>query len=240
MEYHFFIELKEFTLIAFSPTITTQDLERLDNLAVSINKKYVELSQKRIFPKLHHLLHYSALIKRFGPPNLYTNFRYERVHQFGKRVGRSTKCFINPSISIHNKKQIRRAIYDTSSDFTNIDFWPKSPDSVLQILFSLPPGESHMLKSTESPFPTNQNILRSISPGQWLQVSSFHLVNDIIFCKGLLFVLNLMANSENNFDMKEIVTDNIPKFISIQFVHYSKDFLFSFNETYYVQPWIKL
>ena len=84
VEFKLFIALKEFTLIAFSETITEEEANKLTELAKIILTEYQSLARSikqnsDIFCKLHTLSHYGALAKRFGPLFQYNTMRYTSV-----------------------------------------------------------------------------------------------------------------------------------------------------------------
>ena len=46
-------------------------------------------------PKIHHLEHYSLLIREFGPLINYSTLRFERAHQIGKNSIAISRCSQN-------------------------------------------------------------------------------------------------------------------------------------------------
>ena len=88
--------MQEFTYIASRSSIREEGLATLDKnakliiqLSFRMNEKYLDtltqdqrdmISPWQVYPKMHFLLHYSDLIRRFGPIVLTSAIRVERKH----------------------------------------------------------------------------------------------------------------------------------------------------------------
>lgn len=69
------------------------------------------LSPQSITPKCHFLLHYPAIIERFGPPKRYWTMRFESLHQYFKDVTKRLRNFKNISKTLSTRFQYRQACF---------------------------------------------------------------------------------------------------------------------------------
>lgn len=72
----------------------------IQKLNMDIENKKHSVAEKesrgfKIFPKLHHLVHYADQIKVFGPPSQSSMMPIERKHQDFKSASRTMKNFIS-------------------------------------------------------------------------------------------------------------------------------------------------
>ena len=58
-------------------------------------------------PKTHFLAHYPAAIRLYGPPLSYWTARYESRHRIAKNTAEASKNFINISLTVSTRQQMR-------------------------------------------------------------------------------------------------------------------------------------
>lgn len=90
--------------------ITTGQIDLLDRLVRQQNRIYHQIRLKHpTFPlpnKLHHLLHYSQMIRQWGPAPLYETSRFEGLHKRLKQRMSSSCNFRNPQKTIADRYAI--------------------------------------------------------------------------------------------------------------------------------------
>lgn len=87
------------------------DLVRLDLLIDDFLHSFKLCFQRRITPKMHHLVHYSDYIKKMGPLLSVWCIRYEAKHAYFKQLMRSIRNFINIPLTLsmwHQQWQCNR------------------------------------------------------------------------------------------------------------------------------------
>lgn len=218
----------------------------MNALATDIVQRYVTFSQvnsfnEEVYCKLHTLLHYGQLVKRFGPLYQFGTFRYERKHQYGKSVARVIRCFINTSKTIHGNHQILRALTTENDEFSTTDFWNFEETSTQgQMTLAELPSDSHKkLKSGDQPFPLSKNILRKIKGSEtWFLANEFcQLENEIIYAKGKVLTLDL-TEGPNSLDLPKLIESPQTLYILVANLNHSNDFMFRFNGDCYLLNWI--
>ncbi|KAI2805842.1 hypothetical protein BLOT_004848 [Blomia tropicalis] len=137
-------------------SLTDDDLQKMSKIAPDLVFKIVTLTNTPVRCLLHHIVHYSNLVRRFGPLYLYTNFRYERKHQEPKNVSRNKNNHINFGKSVFEEFALTRAKYLKSIDFKNMDYFQNQSSMVLK------PFHEEIEKYVSSklvPFSLNKNLL---------------------------------------------------------------------------------
>jgi hypothetical protein len=236
--------MKQFTLLAFASSIQQSEILQMDTHL----RKIMELCPKlnpsfEVHCKIHHLSHYAALTRKYGPLNNFSTFRYERKHQFSKRLARTMRNFINPIVTIHARHQRKKAILDKESNFMSFNFWPAVSFEKPQLVIG---NEStwRRLKSSERPFKLNKNILRKIQHGRelWFQTDEFFECNQSskIICRGrVLRILkkrvkgSLQTVAQNSLEAldEQSANNNNSKYIYYDHLHFSNDFVFVDKES---------
>ncbi|KYN10446.1 hypothetical protein ALC57_17420 [Trachymyrmex cornetzi] len=104
--------LRKIMLILLGFIITVSQIKILNNLII----EYIYLRQKLfpeepMKPKHHYLLHYTYLIKIFGPIRHFRTLRFESKHQYFKQVIKHSSCFKNILLSLATKHQLLNAFH---------------------------------------------------------------------------------------------------------------------------------
>lgn len=236
--------LKQFTLLAFSQFITSDDVNQMNILATDIVHRYVNFCQANnfsqdVYCKLHTLLHYGQLVQRFGPLYQFGTFRYEHKHQYGKAVARVIRCFINTSKTIHGNHQVLRALTSEQSEFSRTDFWTQEDSPQHSTLTTLSGVSNTKLKTSDQPFSLGKNIIRKIKGTQdWFMTHEFCSVeNGGIYAKGTIMNL-LSANELTQSDLPKLSEGTQQLYILVANLNHSNDFVFRHNGNCYLLEWI--
>ena len=73
-------------------------------------------------PKHHYMTHYPDSIRMFGPPLGFWTARYESKHRVAKSIADGSKNFINISLTLANRQQLRMASVLYNGMFKTDDF----------------------------------------------------------------------------------------------------------------------
>lgn len=251
--------LKDFTVLSLAKSLTESDLEEMRSLSDKIINFCLELVDMEVFCKLHHLVHYADLIVQFGPLYYFSTFRYERKHQYCKYIARVMRNFINPSKTIHERHQVRKALIEKKIQFRTFEFFKKKARL----------GEPHfesigttkekreefaskfeVLLSCERPFPLNKQVLRRCNSSIYFHVEQFYreIKTGKIFCSGEQFSNHWntkfdsrvrkqvqFAREKRRKDGLKCLTRNRGKYvISYEELYPTNDFLFESNKSYFL------
>jgi hypothetical protein len=96
----------EITRLVFKNSFTNFELLKLDALVEEFLTCFKNSFVCNIIPKMHHLVHYSKMIRHFGPLTLYWCMRYEAKHKFFKQLQRKINNFINMPYTLSLRHQI--------------------------------------------------------------------------------------------------------------------------------------
>ncbi|XP_075679521.1 uncharacterized protein LOC113794835 [Dermatophagoides pteronyssinus] len=121
--YKLYTNAKEFAQLCHSFELNAGDIQRLKTCAEIIVDLYSSVPDLNITPKFHNILHYWQDAEKFGSIYRNSSYKYERVHQSNKRSIASSKNTINPSLSMINYSQRKRAIHLFKENFFEIDFY---------------------------------------------------------------------------------------------------------------------
>ena len=86
--------LQVFSRLVFSFDLTNEEINKMKGHGTVLHD--ILLTYLPV-PKTHLLLHYSDMAEEYGPPALYTAFKFERLHQRHKR--RAEKVFSRRNIT---------------------------------------------------------------------------------------------------------------------------------------------
>lgn len=92
-EWKLYLALRVIINFSLSPSLYEQDIDLFNRKCIEFCYYFTFFFGRATF-KVHHLIHYANAIRNFGPLFYYSTLRYERVHQFLKRLVRSSKNFI--------------------------------------------------------------------------------------------------------------------------------------------------
>lgn len=100
----------EIVKLICSREITSGQIDHLDQCVRQHNRLYHQMRlDNPTFPllnKIHHLLHYSKMIREWGPAPLWETSRFEAMHKKLKQRMRSSNNFINTPKTIANRVAI--------------------------------------------------------------------------------------------------------------------------------------
>ncbi|KAK4881647.1 hypothetical protein RN001_004966 [Aquatica leii] len=65
-------------------SVSEMNCKQLNFYVEQLTSLYINLFSESLKPKFHHLLHYSYVISKTGPPNNFSAFRYETKHRISK------------------------------------------------------------------------------------------------------------------------------------------------------------
>lgn len=81
--YEQYIILRKIVNFLINPVVNISDLDQFDKDVSDYLKLHIS-NGLSVTPKTHHLIHYSEIIREFGPLIYYSTLRFERLHQIGK------------------------------------------------------------------------------------------------------------------------------------------------------------
>ncbi len=168
-------------------------------------------------------------------------FRYERVHQYGKKICRSSKNFVNLALTINNRSQKHRAFHLETSNYKEVDLFAK-PEGAPRLHIELPDVCSPVPSSTR-PFPLKKSILRKLETRR----DSYFLANEFykgnttgeIYCRGSVLRKKTERNSSNQLSYAKLhghlyELEETPgfedRYIRLSDLHFSNDFYFTVKQ----------
>lgn len=188
-EWKLYLLLRKIVNFLLSPSFLREDIEVLEQDIKKFCLNYSFFFSSGTF-KVHHLTHYVMAIYAFGPLFFYSTLRYERVHQFIKRLVKNSQNFgtlphqiahswaTQFSISLLNVKKPEYENVDREYEPSQFD--SKIPPYILQL------------------------IDRSIN----LIILKSALINDIDIEQNKIFLYKYKTSNENYY----------PLFIKIEFI----------------------
>ncbi|XP_044588804.1 uncharacterized protein LOC123267985 [Cotesia glomerata] len=105
--WHYYLILLELTTLLTSQTLTYELVDYLEALIIEHNETFISLFNENLKPKHHLLLHYPTIIKKIGPPILYSSFKGETKHSEMKKVSDSIHCYKQLPLSISIRCQLK-------------------------------------------------------------------------------------------------------------------------------------
>lgn len=206
-------------------------------------------------PKLHHLTHYGQLVKQYGPLYPFSALRWERKHQFSKKIARMMRCFVNPSFTLSTRHQFLKAITERDSDFIQNDFYPTATNFISFTKLSSLKDELIQLKVSEYPFKLAKgvHVLRKRRSDKrsnmWLEVKKFyrHLSTNKIYCSGDVYRIPSGVNTKHHLTfLKKLHRISTEQCILVSGLSLSNDYMHKTNElvggnsitNYWLLPWL--
>lgn len=243
-----YLDFKEFVVRAFAQEFTRQDLLELKTWSHRAVAAILSLKPNGMITcKAHHLLHYHQLIALFGPLIHFSTHHYERHHQISKCIARNTKNFKAILITIDNRHQARKAWFESTTKFTQRDFYPcvdNDTDSRV-VLHDSPPSKYVHVTSKNRPFKLGHGISRKIRGRgeQWFYTEKFlRDSNERIWCKGKVFAVkkSKVGNSWKSekrgslFLMKLEKNESYILFKDLKLAGFHNDYIFVKNNFNYL------
>lgn len=102
-----YLLLSEILHIVSLPAITFENIERFNSSASEYINLYLKLFKTSLKVKHHHLLHYSRVMKRFGPLYHMSSIRYEAKHKQIKENSKVISSRLNASYTLSLKHQLQ-------------------------------------------------------------------------------------------------------------------------------------
>lgn len=141
--YALYILLREIINSVMTDSVYSELCTILKHLIAEFNTLYMELSQRTLQPKFHHLVHYPNMMRKFGPLVHLWSMRYESKHRIAKTIARATAGRINicKTISTRMQFQLNDFFFHnfTSSTFEHSKLISPSKEEVtsLRTIFNL-------------------------------------------------------------------------------------------------------
>lgn len=101
-----YITLRKVLDIMLSPALEEGSIYLLKTLIAELNNLYLKYSNNCLKPKFHFLVHYSSMIKKFGPVSHIWAMRYEAKHRILKICARSSFNKRNLCLTLAIKHQL--------------------------------------------------------------------------------------------------------------------------------------
>lgn len=152
------VQLKELVEIICAPRISLSQVALLNVLIVEYLETRKEMfPEQKLKPKHHYIVHYPALILKFGPLIRLWTMRFESKHSYFKRCVRRTQNFKNVCQTLANNHQLLQTYLNSSSFFTpTLQVKESTPfhaelysDAVRSAVEASLPGECDLVVSTE-------------------------------------------------------------------------------------------
>lgn len=210
-------------------------------ICVEVENSHIEPSELdkrgfKVYPKLHHLIHYGSQIRIFGPPKDNDMMPIERKHQEFKSKSRFMTNFINPPFTfamMASFQLINRMDKFAASKLA----WNDEAISTFEILNTLPSGCKRMSKSSyPCKVSSNHPILKkflmvrdSSRIEMWFKPTSFHnqASTKFVYAMGHIYDAVRTTQVDTSTVYKQIrlkATDE--KIVRIHFLSHRNDFLF--------------
>jgi hypothetical protein len=156
-----FLALKEFSLICFSEEISIHQLRRLTQTCSNIFQLLYKIDPNyKIFPKLHHLIHYRDQIQKFGPLINYSTLPFERKHQQFKRWSRNLFNFTNPAKSLASRHQHKFILSFEQKLYTESKFdYQNLLCPINDLMTETLPESKQVIPALKRPFKLNKGIV---------------------------------------------------------------------------------
>ena len=117
-----YLRLREAMDYIFSPVIEESMIPYIQEIIESYLHLYVKcFGKEAVTPKHHYVLHYSALIEKFGPLRNLWCMRYEAKHQYFKKLMSNVRNFKNVSATLTSRHQLKLAYELASRDYLGQD-----------------------------------------------------------------------------------------------------------------------
>jgi len=112
-----FLILRELVDIVFAPSLTFDIFHYLELLINEFFECFRILFPQSFTPKLHYMVHYPNLIRKFGPLRAMWCLRFEGKHQYFKKLAGVVCNFKNICLTLGHRHQMRQC-WQLSSTYT--------------------------------------------------------------------------------------------------------------------------
>lgn len=107
LTWQLYLFLKKIVNISCSHFLTPKHIDIFDQLVFNYLSLHKQLFNIAFKPKHHNLLHYSNIMKKYGPLNLMSSIRFEAKHKQLKNYAKVTTSRINPSYTLALRHQLK-------------------------------------------------------------------------------------------------------------------------------------
>lgn len=101
-----YLLLKKIMNMSFSPFLTSDCINLFHTVVCKYLSLHKTLFHSKFKPKHHNLLHYSRIMKKYGPLNSMSCIRFEAKHKQLKSFAKVTSSRLNPSYTLALKHQL--------------------------------------------------------------------------------------------------------------------------------------
>ena len=163
------------------------------------------------------------------------------MHQYGKKICRSSKNFVNLASTINSRNQKHRALYLETSNYKSINLFAR-PNSSPRLLTELP-EDCLPVPSATRPFPIEKSILRKLETRRDMYFLTIDFckssTSDVIYCHGKVLRKKTKRNPNNQLTFVKLhdhlyeleVTPGFEdRYIQFSELHFSNDFYFEVSE----------
>ena len=173
-----FTRLLEVCRLVFLDSVSPTDVTNLAILIADFLQQYKSCFDRKIMPKMHHLIHYPKYIRMFGPLNAYWCMRYEAKHSYFKQLQRSIRNYINVPLTLtlrHQQWQCQQFL--------------AAGKNVMEIKFVYPKGKLVSLNNITCGGQLAQDFgvdkLFTVDQFTWVDVGTtkFKVDDSIVLCK---------------------------------------------------------
>ncbi|XP_075150892.1 uncharacterized protein LOC142225001 [Haematobia irritans] len=105
-EWKLYLYLREIIDCCFSESVHVELYKYLKYVIERHNFLYAHISNNKLTPKFHFLLHYPYIMSKIGPLKTISSLRFETFHQNFKKIAYSTNCKINIIESLTSKDDV--------------------------------------------------------------------------------------------------------------------------------------
>jgi len=111
VHWNLYLCLRNIVSIIYSEEIALEWIEELEkeNLKFMTNFKKL-FPEESVTPKMHYMLHYPDLIRNFGPLIKFSTIKFERKHNYFKKLSQILRNFRNITLSLCNRHQKLQAL----------------------------------------------------------------------------------------------------------------------------------
>ncbi|XP_042149023.1 uncharacterized protein LOC121837494 [Ixodes scapularis] len=110
-----FLHLRCVTDIVFAPSIERSWVPYLEHLIKTFLDSFLEIFPGHFHAKMHYLVHYPRFITLYGPLRHVWCMRFKAKHQYFKGIARITRNFVNVTLTLSKRHQMRQCYERLSS-----------------------------------------------------------------------------------------------------------------------------
>ena len=191
-------ELREYEIVVLEELIISYLDERKE-----ISESYGDLLGPPK-PKTHFLTHYPQAIRLYGPPMSYWTARYESRHRLAKNTAEASKNFINISLTVATRQQLRQSSVLYHGMFSTSDLVISA-----KVIYKSSLGSKTMFDKAIYPYMSETDFL----------CSEMEIKNQV-YKKGQLVILKMLNPDEMKVGLilSILVQNNAAYFVTNEYV----------------------